>query len=294
MVEQQQLQTVDVSGTQLAYAERGSGEPVVLVHGGISDITIWDPILESLGRRFRAIAYSRRWAWPNEPVPDGVADTIAQHALDLAALIETMEVGPANLVGNSWGGFVCLVVARDRPELVRRLVVQEPPVIPLFLGAPPKPQALLKALVTRPAVGKALAGMVVKGMAPAQAAVKRGEIEKSIELFVRNVALGDAGYEELPEWVKSHMRLNAGTHVSQFKNDGGFVPFTASDARSLRAPTLVMKGERSPRPLRTLAHELAKLVPQAQEVEIPGASHVMHVANPEATADAIISFLSAS
>jgi pimeloyl-ACP methyl ester carboxylesterase len=285
------LEHVEINSVRLAYVQRGTGVPVVFVHGGISDLTIWGPILEPVSRRFRAIAYSRRYAWPNEPIPDGKADTIAEHARDLATLIETLELGPTNLVGNSWGGFICLVVARDRPDLVRRLVVQEPPVVPLFLGAPPSPPALLKTLITRPTTGRALAGMIFNGMQPTQAALKRGAVQESIEIFARRVALGDAGYEELPGWVKRHMTLNAGTHVSQFRNDGGFVPFTARDARSIRVPTLVMTGQQSPSGLRALAKELARLLPKAVEVEIPNASHVMHVANPEATIAATVGFL---
>lgn len=288
------VEHVDINGARLAYVEKGAGEPVVFVHGGISDLTIWEPVLEPISRRYRAIAYSRRYAWPNAPIPDGVADTIAQHATDLAALIEKLELGPTNLVGNSWGGFICLVVARDRPELVRRLVVQEPPVIPLFLGAPPSPPALLKTLVTRPRTGRALAGMIFRGLQPVEAALKRGAVEESMEIFVRRVALGNAGYEALPAWVKRHMKLNAGTHVSQFRNDGGFVPFTARDARSIRVPTLVMTGQQSPVGLRVLAKEIAASLPQAQEVEIPNASHVMHVANPEAATNAILRFLAAN
>ena len=285
------LEYAEINGARFAYQERGKGTPVVFVHGGISDLTIWEPLLERVSRNHRAIAYSRRYAWPNEPIPDSVDDTIAQHAADLIALIETMELGPTDLVGNSWGGFICLVVARDRPDLVRKLVVQEPPVIPLFLGAPPSPLALLKTLVTRPRTGRALAGMIFKGMQPTQALLKRGAVEESIELFARRVALGDTGYDELPEWVKWHMRLNAGTHVSQFRNNGGMVSFTAGDARSTWPPALVMTGEHSPTGLRVLARELARLLPQAEEVEIPNASHIMHVANPEATAAATLSFL---
>lgn len=287
------LEHVEVNHARLAFVQRGVGEPVVCVHGGISDLSIWDPVLEPLSRTHHVIAYSRRYAWPNEPIPDGVADTADVHAADLIALIETLRLGPVNLVGNSWGGFIALLVARDRPHLVRRLVVQEPPVVPLFLGAPPRPAALLKTFVTHPAAGRALAGMFFTGMRPTEAAIKRGAVDESIDIFVRRVALGDAGYDELPEWVTRHMQLNAGTHVSQFRNDGGFVPFTRQDARSIATPTLVMTGEQSPRPLRVLAHELASLLPRAQEVQVPRASHVMHVANPTATADAILPFLNA-
>ena len=286
-----ELEHVDVNGVRLAYRERGDGTPLVLVHGGISDLTIWDPILDPLARHHRTIAYSRRYAWPNEPIPDGVADTIAQHAADLATLIETLGLGPTDLMGNSWGGFICLVVARDRPELVRKLVVQEPPMVPLFLGAPPSPLALFKTLVTRPKTGRALAGMIFGGMQPTQAALKRGEVQESIEIFARKVALGDAGFDQLPDWVKEHMKLNAGTHISQFRNDGGFVPFSARDARLIQAPVLVMTGEHSPNGLKTLAKELAKLLPNAEEFDVPNASHVMHVANPDAAAKATLGFL---
>jgi pimeloyl-ACP methyl ester carboxylesterase len=288
------LEHVEVNHVRLAFRQRGAGEPVVLVHGGISDLTIWDPILEPLSRNHRVIAYSRRYAWPNDPITDGVADTADIHAADLVAFIEALGLESVSIVANSWGGFVSLLVARDRPDLVRRLVVQEPPVVPLFVGAPPRPPALLKTLVTNPAAGRALARMFFTGMRPTEAAVKRGDIEGSIDLFVRRVALGDAGYEQLPEWVTRHMRLNAGTHVSQFRNQGGFVPFTRQDARSIATPTLVMTGEQSPRPLQVLAHELAALLPRAQEVQIPRASHVMHVANPSASAAVMLHYLDAA
>ena len=297
-LEQRQPETpydhIEANGTRFACVQLGAGSPVVFVHGGVSDITIWDPILDPVARSHRAIAYSRRWAWPNQPIPEGVADTLDIHARDLAAIIETLKLGAVDLVGNSWGGFVSLIVARDRPELVRRLVLQEPPVVTLFMGAPPGPSGLLKTLVSKPRVGIPLARMVFTGLAPTEALVKKGRAEESVQHFVRRVALGDVGYDELPGWVKEHMRLNIGTHIAQFQNRGGFIPFTARDARSITKPTLVMKGERSPEALKVLADELARLLPYARTIEIPKASHVMHVANPAATAKAITDFLAGS
>lgn len=282
---------VQVNGAGLAYIERGKGEPVIFVHGGICDLTFWEPILEPIGGRFRAISYSRRWAWPNQPIPGGVLDSIDVHARDLIALIEELRLGPVHLVGNSYGAFVSLVVARDRPDLVRRLVAQEPPVIPLLIGFPPSPPALIKLLLTRPRTGVPVAKMVFGGVLPVQSMVERGEVEASIQRFVRTVALGDAGYEALPDWVKEHMRLNAGTHAAQFRNNGGFVAFTPDDARSIRVPTLVMTGQHSPVALRVLAAELARYLPNARAVEIPNASHAMHLANLDATVAAIEGFL---
>ena len=57
--------TVTVNGTTLAYREQGEGEPVVFVHGGISDLRTWEQQLPTVGRSYRAITYSRRYARPN-------------------------------------------------------------------------------------------------------------------------------------------------------------------------------------------------------------------------------------
>ena len=79
------LKTAEVHGTRLAYVERGAGTPVVFVHGSISDLTIWGPQLEALGQDYRAIAYSRRYAWPNEDLSSGAEDTMQPHVDDLLA-----------------------------------------------------------------------------------------------------------------------------------------------------------------------------------------------------------------
>ena len=294
MITTKERQQVTVNGANLAYVERGAGQPVVFVHGGITDYTFWEPILEPIAERFRAIDYSRRWAWPNEPILEGVPDSVDVHARDLIALIEKLGLAPVNLVGNSFGAYISLVVARDRPDLVRKVVAQEPPLVPLLLGSPPSPPALLKLVLTRPRTGLPLAKMVFGGIIPVQKMVERGEVEASIQTFVRDVALGADEYDRLPEWMKEHMLLNAGTHAAQFRNNGGFVPFTPADATSIQTPVLVMTGERSPKPLRVIASELARYLPSVRTVDIPDASHAMHLANPTATVKAIIEFLEES
>ena len=62
------LQHVTINGVSLAYREVGTGEPLVLVHGGLGDLRSWAAQLEPLGARCRVIAYSRRYARPNEPI----------------------------------------------------------------------------------------------------------------------------------------------------------------------------------------------------------------------------------
>jgi pimeloyl-ACP methyl ester carboxylesterase len=284
------LKWVTVNGVKLPYVERGTGQPVVLVHGGISDLTAWDPILGQVARGYRAISYSRRYAWPGEPIPEGVLDHMQPHVDDLIALVENLRLGQVHLVGNSWGGFVCLLTALKRSDLVRSLVVQEPPVLPLFFSFPPKPWELLAVLVSRPRTGKALLNMIQRAVLPSVAALKPNELEDGVRIFVRNGAWGPAAYASMPDEVMRHMLLDARTFRAQMLGNT-FPRFTPADARAIRVPTLVMTGAISPVHMHCLADRLAELLPNIERVEVPEASHMMHWQNPDATAQAILGFV---
>src|SRR5262245_45824711 len=75
-----------LNGTTLAWVEEGSGPPVVFVHGSGADLRTWGYQLPPVAQAsFRAIAYSRRFHYPNEPPATDETYTAAQHAGDLAA-----------------------------------------------------------------------------------------------------------------------------------------------------------------------------------------------------------------
>ena len=69
------------------------------------------------------------------------------------------------------------------PELSRTLVLMEGGIVP-SLGMPSRPQAILKLLLTRPRLGKALLGFGMKCVEPSSAALKRGDTEQAIRVFV--------------------------------------------------------------------------------------------------------------
>ena len=97
------VRTAAVNGIALAYREQGEGEAVVLVHGSASDLRSWEQQLPAIGTRYRAIAYSRRYARPNEDIEPGADDQMLPHVDDLAALLRVTGAAPAHLVGHSWG-----------------------------------------------------------------------------------------------------------------------------------------------------------------------------------------------
>lgn len=75
----QDVRTVVVNGAPLSYLEQGQGPGVVFVHGGYSDLRTWLPQLDEFAEGYRTVAYSRRYARPNEDIPEGQDDQIGPH-----------------------------------------------------------------------------------------------------------------------------------------------------------------------------------------------------------------------
>jgi pimeloyl-ACP methyl ester carboxylesterase len=283
------LKTVEIDGARLAYRAQGSGEAVVFVHGSISDLTIWGPQLAPVGERYQAIAYSRRYAWPNQDLPSGAKDTMQPHVDDLLAFLRAIDVLPAHLVGNSWGALISLRAAMQEPSAVRSLVLEEPPIVPLILGAPPAPSQLLRSLLRHPLVTLNVLRFGAGTLAAVGRLINAGDIEGSIMRFARGV-LGEQALTQLPEEVRSHMLANASTHLGQFLADGGFEAITEPEITAINTPALVITGAQSPLVLRQLAEFLAALLPNSRRLEVPSASHFMHLENPDAVNAAVLRF----
>jgi pimeloyl-ACP methyl ester carboxylesterase len=102
------------------YDERGSGEPLVLLHGGMGDASNFLANVDALAERFHVYLPERR-GHGHTPDVDGPI-TYAAMAADTVAFLETIVGGAAHLVGYSDGAIVGLLIAKDRPDLVARMV----------------------------------------------------------------------------------------------------------------------------------------------------------------------------
>lgn len=106
------------------YLQAGTGEPLVLVHGGAgSTAATWVPLVASLADRFRLLALD---------VPgDGLSDPFDFRGVDYRAFsvglfdafLDAVGIERATFVGNSRGGFQSLVVGLDRPDRVESIVL---------------------------------------------------------------------------------------------------------------------------------------------------------------------------
>jgi len=111
---------VDIAGVNTWYDEEGTGEPLVLLHGGLCTNETWAAQMPVFAERFHVVAPERRGHGHTADVPGPL--TFADMATDTIGFLDRIVGGPAHLVGWSDGGIVGLLVAIERPDLVRKLV----------------------------------------------------------------------------------------------------------------------------------------------------------------------------
>lgn len=281
------MATVEVNGTSLQYVEHGHGVPVVFVHGSASDYRTWQRQLEVFGESYRAIAYSRRYHWPNDKIPDGAAYAMAEQVGDLEAVLRALDATPAHLVGHSYGGLVCLLLATRAPELVRTLVLAEPPLMTLFVSIPPKPPQILRLLFHRPRTAVGIIKLGALGLGPATAAVKRGDTEAAMRL-TGTAILGKRAFRDLTEERAAQVRDNL--IKEELLSPESLPALDADQVRKVQRPVLLVGGDRSPRVFARLTDYLEELLPNAERTDVPDASHIMHEDNAGAYDQAVLSF----
>jgi pimeloyl-ACP methyl ester carboxylesterase len=112
---------VELNGVRTWYAEYGGGDPLVYLHGGFSEASELDLVVDEYAARFRVFTPERR-GHGHTPDAPGPFD-FETNTTDTVAFLETVVGGPANLVGFSDGATTALHVALRRPDLVRRMVL---------------------------------------------------------------------------------------------------------------------------------------------------------------------------
>jgi pimeloyl-ACP methyl ester carboxylesterase len=112
---------VDLEGVRTWYDERGSGDPLLLLHGGLTDARFFHFNVDALAERFHVFATDFRGHGHTADVEGPI--TFDLMANDTIAFLEAVIGRAAHLVGHSNGAFVALLVALRRPELVRELVL---------------------------------------------------------------------------------------------------------------------------------------------------------------------------
>ena len=244
-----------VEGTSrngLHYIIEGSGPPVVLVHAFQMDAREWDEIVPELAQEWQVIRYDVRGHGRSA----GATKPTAPHD-DLRDLLDELHVSRASLVGLSMGSGIVLDAALAYPDRVDRVVMVSPTVSGVTSVIPNDWMLPIIAQVRAGAKDSAAALWWASSMMAG--ARKRGAAgERYHRVVLDNARIwGENPANRLP-----------------------LIPPAAQRLESLRAPLLVVVGERDAAAIRQLAEILTRRVPNAEALIMEGTGHMISVEKP--------------
>src|ERR1700684_1416488 len=115
------MQHTSVNGIRVAFDLRGTGEPVVMIHGAQGDQTMFNDMAASFARHYRVLTFDQRGSGLSEkPEMDY---TIGLLADDTAALMDHLGIPAAHIIGVSMGGTIAQEFALRHPTKVISLVL---------------------------------------------------------------------------------------------------------------------------------------------------------------------------
>jgi non-heme chloroperoxidase len=257
------LKNIKINGRQLHYVEQGEGRPpVIFIHGGLDDYRCWQFQIDFFSSKYRAISYSRRFAYPNKWIGNLAQDnSIEANARDLAEIIRKLELSPAHLVGASYGAFITLYCVSKNPDLAKTMVLNEPPIFEFLARSPLKEDVeLLQRFRSRV-------------QSPTQNASRVGDFKKAAQVAIDGIMEIENFFGQLPEEGKHYLIDNAETLESELESSMS-TSFTTEDVKQITTiPTLLVKGEHSPKYFLRIVDILSDNMPNSEEIVIPNVSH---------------------
>jgi pimeloyl-ACP methyl ester carboxylesterase len=261
---------IDANGLQLRLLEWGEPgrPPLCFVHGGAAHAHWFDGVAPAFADRFHVVALDQRGhgesEWPRPP-----SYATEDFSADLAAVMDRMRWPDMVLVGHSMGGHNALAFAAWHPRRVRALVIAD--------ARPSLPDERLRSMHRH-------------GQRPLR---RYASLEAAVAAF-RLVP---------PDTVAEPLLLEHIARAGLVQDDGAwrwrFDPGTSglrrpvdgwAIAHQIVAPTLVLRGERSPVLTRDMAERLRQLIPRTTVVEIPDAYHHITLDRPHQVVRALEAF----
>jgi 3-oxoadipate enol-lactonase len=259
---------VDIEGGRLYYEDLGSGEPIVLIHGGSLDRRMWDPQFQAFARRFRVIRYDVRGHGLSST--DSVA--FADHE-DLRRLLDALEIPRATIVGLSMGGQIAVDFALSNPGRASALVL----VAPGLSGYPFDDEQI--AAYSR----------------DLSTAFEHGGFAEAVDVFARYWC--DGPHREPtdvdPDVRGKVMEMLAGSE-QRWEYWGlarQLEPPAVGRLSELDVPTLAVLGDLDMDVIDEIVDLIVERVPGARKAVIPGAAHMVTLERPAEFNELVMDFL---
>jgi pimeloyl-ACP methyl ester carboxylesterase len=248
------MEVVRVNGVEIAYDHTGRGPLLVFVHGGGDDSRVWRPQMVALADEFTVVAWDEPGAGRSSDVPADFG--LPDYASCLAGLIDELGLGPAHVVGLSWGGTVVQELYRDHPELVATLTLAD--TYPGWKGSLTDAEVRIRIADVRQML-----------------AAHAGESGSTLSgLFA-----GDPPVEFLP------LLQEMAADVRRESVHTALRAMATADQRELLSriavPTLLIWGELDVRSPLTIARQFEQAIDGAKLVVLAGAGHMSNLERPE-------------
>lgn len=254
------LHTVrSADGTPIGFDETGSGPPLVLVHGAVSDRTYWTPVVPALADHFTVFSVDRRGRGASGDAPDYA---IEREFADLAAVVDAISE-PVHLLGHSYAG-ICALEAALLTANLRTLTLYEPAFG--FEGAMPEDL-----------------------VAPLEALIAAGEADAAVASFMGEVVglpAEDLAALRADPTTWEPMVDCAHTLPRELRAVGSFT-FDAGRYRSVAVPTALLRGSESPEEMHVGIELVRGAVAGSRVVTMDGVDHEAVTTGPDVLVSAL-------
>ena len=226
----------------------------MLLHGGQADYRAWDHAMDRLSKNYRVISYSRRYNYPNKNTITGTRHSAYVEAEDLAAFIDKLKLKRVHLVGTSMGAYTALIYAVRKPARVITLSIAEPNI-----------HAWVKDT-------DAFKDFYDHAWVPAANAFRIGDDAAAMRYLIDKFA-APGTFDRMPPAAREVAMQNANFFKAATLSTEHSPDIDKRKVRSLKVPVLLINGENTGAMTRAIVEEFAKVLPNAERVEIKGAGH---------------------
>jgi pimeloyl-ACP methyl ester carboxylesterase len=257
-------QFLEVNGVRLHYVERGSGTPLVLLHGNGSMIQDFESsgLIDLAAKNYRVIVFDRP-GFGHSDRPRNVVWTPGAQAELINSALNRLGVSEALVLGHSWGASVAVALALKYPMLVQGLVLASGFYYPTL-----RPDVIALSAPAAPFIGDVLrytlAPIVSRLMWPLLMAKIFGpqSTPKKFGSFPKGMALRPS-------------QIRASAAESALMVPDAF--YFRNEYANLKMPVVIVAGEQDR--LVDIASQSARLhreVPQSSFHRVPGTGHMIH------------------
>ena len=253
------MPTVEVNGARLWYDEAGSGPVLLLLHGGLGDSGLWEPVVPFLAERFRVVRTDLRFFGRST----GPAASWSWHD-DVIGVLDELGVERAALAGLSLGGRLAIEIALDHPERIAAL-----------------------ALVAPGLAGHAAAPYSDEQAARYDAAEAEGDFDAMLAVDLEVWAPLGADEQIARLWFATP---DANPLPGGIEPRWPAGPPASERLGELSVPTLVVTVSHDPKSFREIGPLIAAAAPNARHVELDS-DHYVTLREPELVAATLLGFL---